>query len=258
MRTNPHRELPIYPQNTARMCLALNANWTLSGKYLVLASFRENARGLCPFLSYLPTTILGLTLLVFASGCATPAQTAGLVVGGVTLAGATIPASAFEQIYYLGVFDPEEQLPPAMYRITVRGQSSFLNSTKFASGWVPASTIDSLTGTVSINGGGPNDGATVTAGNENAGFKVGRRLVMFGPEGFREAPANHRLVVVMGADPSGYFKQIDQALGEISSGATAARDSDLINRILQEMTEVNTTKNRAQQLRIELAESTGK
>ena len=40
--------------------------------------------------------------------------------------------------------------------------------------------------------------------------------MMFGPEGFREAPANHRLVVVMGADPSAFFEAVDQTLGVIA------------------------------------------
>ena len=43
----------------------------------------------------------------------------------------------------------------------------------------------------------------------------GRRLMMFGPEGFREAPRNHRLVVVMGSSPEKFFSAVDEALGHL-------------------------------------------
>ena len=47
---------------------------------------------------------------------------------------------------------------------------------------------------------------------------------MFGPDGFREAPANHRLVIVMGSQADVFFSQMDKALGEYSS-ITAERDN---------------------------------
>ena len=37
-----------------------------------------------------------------------------------------------------------EQVPPSVYRVRVKGQASFLSATKFASGWVPADLVDSL------------------------------------------------------------------------------------------------------------------
>ena len=46
---------------------------------------------------------------------------------------------------------------------------------------------------------------------------TGRRLVMFGPEGFREAPKDHRLVVVMGSNPDAFFSAVDEALGVVAS-----------------------------------------
>jgi hypothetical protein len=48
------------------------------------------------------------------------------------------------------------------------------------------------------------------------GLLTGRRLIMFGPEGFREAPKNHRLVVVMGSNPDKFFSAVDEALGEVA------------------------------------------
>src|SRR6266540_2996599 len=147
-----------------------------------------------------------LLLLVSASllvnGCATPYQTAGLTVGLATATGSRAPAHELEQIYYVGVFDPEEQLPPTVYRLTVRGQVSLLSSTKFASGWVPAGVIDSLNGRIGLDAYGSGDVEfTQTNKHYNVNLKTGRRLMMFGPEGFREAPRNHRLVLVMGAKP---------------------------------------------------------
>ena len=64
------------------------------------------------------------------AGCHTSVQTGALVTGGVTLAGARTPSQDLEQIYYLGVFDPEEQLPPTFYRLTVRGQASAMSRTR--------------------------------------------------------------------------------------------------------------------------------
>ena len=40
--------------------------------------------------------------------------------------------------------------------------------------------------------------------------------MMFGPEGFREAPKDHRLVIVMGSNPEDFFKAIDTSLGVVA------------------------------------------
>ena len=83
-------------------------------------------------------------------GCdklATPEGLTGAIIGG-TIIGAAAPTSDIRQIYYLGMFDPQGQLPPQMYRIRVNGQSSFLSKVNFASGWVPAPLVDSLGGQV--------------------------------------------------------------------------------------------------------------
>ena len=164
----------------------------------------------------------GLLLGLFFSGCATPAQTAGLAIAGTTFVGAQTPGDEIEQIYYLGVFDPTEQLPPTVYRVTVRGQASILSGTQFASGWVPARLIDSL----SSQNNGENNGTRFSqpegVTDQSVDLKTGRRLMMFGPEGFREAPKDHRLVIVMGANPDAYFEAIDLAVSGMS-GATVER-----------------------------------
>jgi hypothetical protein len=145
-------------------------------------------------------------------------QVAGAVLTSI---GATTPTSEIEQIYYLGVFDPQEQLPPMLYRVRVRGQSGFLSFTNFASGWVPAQVIDSLAGSVLLGNDKDKPGQVSLAEPkpaEQAGLTaLSKRLFMFGPEGFRESPQNHRLVIVMGSDPGAFFGAVDEALGTVAS-----------------------------------------
>src|SRR5947208_52474 len=97
-------------------------------------------------------SLAGIVLL--ESGCATPYQNAALGVAGATVAGAYSPGHEIEQIYYLGVFDPQEQIPPTIYRITVHGQASVISGTEYASGWVPAQLIDSLNSRINTDAGG--------------------------------------------------------------------------------------------------------
>jgi hypothetical protein len=155
-----------------------------------------------------------------AGGCGTEAIVGG-VIGG-TIYGAASPAQELEQIYYLGSFDPRGQLPPAMYRIRVHGQASAISGVKFASGWVPAGVIDSLTthAGFSFPKRGEKDSPLVqlTRAEDKLDqmLSPGRRLMQFGPEGFREAPKDHRLVIVMGQSPQAFFEAIDGALGDIS------------------------------------------
>jgi len=165
-----------------------------------------------------PLRLIALVVLAaFAAGC-DPFTRA--VVGtsvGATVLGARSPSHEIEQIYYLGVFDPREQVPEAIYRVTVKGQASFMSRTKFASGWVPAAVIDSLGGKASMNMQG-DAGVSIAAAEAHAisQLQTGRRLVLFGPEGFREAPRDHRLVIVMGTSPQDFFNAIDTSLGQIS------------------------------------------
>jgi hypothetical protein len=127
-----------------------------------------------------------------------------------------MPSAEIEQTYYLGSFDPRGQLPPTIYRIRVRGQSSILNATRFASSWVPAEVVDSLTSSVSIDIKTGKVGADRSDPAVSALTNAGRRLLLFGPEGFREAPAGHRLVVIMGADPQAVEQAFSEALGSVA------------------------------------------
>jgi len=192
---------------------------------------------------------------LFFAGCATPEQTAALGVGGVVLAGAQAPTHEVEQIYYLGVFDPEEQIPPSIYRVTVHGQSSFLNTTHFASGWVPASVIDSLSGQVSVDA-NANTAASVTAPDaaSQASLNFGRRLVMFGPEGFREAPRNQRLVIVMGSDPSKFFDSVNQALGEMTSVSQVQNNSQIQQQLALAYQFVRNSQQNISEFQLEVSE----
>jgi len=174
--------------------------------------------------------IVGIAMLgVVSSGCASPAGTIALSVVGATLLGAQSPSNEIEAIYYLGVFDPRDQIPPTVYRVRLRGQASFISLTKFASGWVRAELIDSL------NTGGRFDKNGLTVDQTSvlgaSGLQTGRRLMMLGPEGFREAPRDHRLVIVMGSDPSAFFQAVDEALGAVVQAQATRQNSDLINKL---------------------------
>ena len=178
---------------------------------------------------------VGLTFLsiVFLTGCNSLPQNIALGTVVATGVGAMVPGHEIEQIYYLGSFDPQEQVPPALYRVRVRGQASIISWMRFGSGWVPADLIDSLGSSVEIN---KSDGKIVMtkAGNEQISkLTIGRRLMQFGPEGFREVPKQHRLVILMGSDPREFFKAIDEALGAVTT-AKAAQDNNALNRLLFE------------------------
>src|SRR5690349_10039840 len=92
-----------------------------------------------------------LLAVSLTTGCNSVPQNValGAVIG--TGVGAIIPGHDIEQVYYLGSLDPQEQVPPALYRVRVRGQASIISWMSFGSGWVPADLIDSLGSSVEIN-----------------------------------------------------------------------------------------------------------
>jgi len=177
-----------------------------------------------------------LCLATFQSGCSTTAQEVALGAAVGTSILSSIPANELEQIYYLGTFDPRGQLPPTIYRVRVHGQASAFSNVSFASGWVPAGVIDSLSSNVGFKNGAIN--ITGKEKENSVGLDLHRRLMQFGPEGFREAPANHRLVIVMGADPSNYFQGIDMALGQISEFDSQKSGNELKIQLMQQLTEL--------------------
>ena len=183
-----------------------------------------------------PSAML-LALAALFSGCDTVPHRNQMLLAAGAVAASVTPSFDLEQIYYLGSFDPAGQLPPTLYRIRVRGQSSILNSTKFASSWVPAEVVDALTGSISLD---VKTGAVAVKGDkDNPGFNInesGRRLMQFGPEGFRSAPKGHRLVILMGASPEAVEQAFASALGSVamaSSGVSGnAVDRDALKALL--------------------------
>ncbi len=186
------------------------------------------------------------------TGCGSvAARNSLLAVAGTAQLGQT-PSNTIKQVYYLGVFDPRDQLPPTIYRVRVQGQASALNATKFASGWVRAELVDSLSGQVEFPGEGTKTRPDAANGSGvdvvDKGLLTGRRLIMFGPEGFREAPKNHRLVVVMGSNPDAFFSAVDQALGVVASVTQGAQAGPEIEKAL--WADLVTLREQAQRLDI--------
>lgn len=182
-------------------------------------------------------------------GCSTPLET----VTTATVGGAYSPNNEIEQVYYLGVFDPQEQVPPAVYRVRVHGQASAISRTRFASGWVPAEVADSLGTNIGFNrSSGELELQRADGGKDelSALLSTDRRMMMFGPEGFREAPANHRLVIAMGSNADDYFRAVDNALGEVASVLESRRENGLHRQLLAAMADIN-----AQRQQIELLET---
>lgn len=168
------------------------------------------------------TLILLCLSAVLFSGCGGALGTAGIAIGAFygsvyTALGLGAPDNELSQTYYLGTFDPQGQVPPSIYRITVKGSSSLLSRMKFSSGWVPAPLVDPLGTPIEYIKDASTNSLSLQIADTRSDFEglYGRKLILFGPEGFREAPQNQRLVIVMGADPSAFFKAIDQAYGQI-------------------------------------------
>lgn len=203
--------------------------------------------------------LLGIALIAGLTGCALqPAVRNSLGGIGIALAGQT-PSSSLEQVYYLGVFDPQDQLPPTIYRVRVRGQGSALNATRYASGWVRSELIDSLSTVARFRSKDLDSGVEVTNATSDLDkpFLTGRRLVLFGPEGFREAPKDHRLVVVMGSSPEKFFGAIDEALGAVASVTQGHSGDELERTLFRELLRLKTERERIEDLRADLKPSNG-
>jgi hypothetical protein len=203
-----------------------------------------------------------LGALGLLSACNSLPQNIALGAGITTAVGAVIPGHDIEQVYYLGAFDPHEQVPPALFRVRVRGQASIISWMRFGSGWVPADLIDSLGSSVEVNKTTGRIEFTRADAKDLSTLNVGRRLIQFGPEGFREVPKNHRLVVVMGANPENFFKAIDSALGIVNNAAADQENNSLKQELLQALTTVKSERElldgAAHDLQVDLSGSEGK
>lgn len=184
-------------------------------------------------------------------GCSglTPVENVTIGTAVTTVVGARSPTHEIEQIYYLGVFDPQEQLPPSVYRVRVHGQASFISLMRFASGWVRADLIDSLGTGIEFEK--KEGGISITKGDESmlSSLKTGRRLVMFGPEGFREAPKDHRLAIVMGSSPENFFKAIDESIGVVSEVMEEQRNTKLSQSLFEALAKIKSERERLADLK---------
>lgn len=198
---------------------------------------------------------LTIASLVGLAGCSETGKIAAGISVGSYLLGLS-PSNQIEQIYYLGVFDPMEQVPPAVYRIRVHGQASAISRKKYASGWVPAHVIDSLGTHLGFAD------SEVVEKTQNSDilsqFTTGRRLMMFGPDGFREAPKGHRLVIVMGTDPSAFFTGIDESLGMLTKAHADQVDAELQERLITVLTAADNEQDRLTQLEKDIEAQFGK
>lgn len=203
-----------------------------------------------------------LGALGLLSGCNSLPQNIALGAGIATAVGAVIPGHDIEQVYYIGAFDPHEQVPPALFRVRVRGQASIISWMRFGSGWVPADLIDSLGSSVEVNKTTGRIEFTRADAKDLSTLNVARRLIQFGPEGFREVPKNHRLVVVMGASPENFFKAIDSAVGVVNNAAADQENNSLKQELLQALTTVQSERElldgAAHDLQVDLSGSEGK
>lgn len=193
---------------------------------------------------------LVLLLCLGSAGCSTIAARNVAVATGLA-AGTYIPGANLEQIYYLGVFDPQEQLPPSIYRVRVRGQASFFNNVRYASGWVPSALIDALGSSARFDSNSSNKGPIITKATEEETKLTGRRLVMFGPEGFREAPKDSRLVIAMGSSPEKFFNAVDQALGVVAQVTQGNTDPQLERGLFKELLRLKSERERLEDLHTE-------
>jgi hypothetical protein len=206
----------------------------------------RGGRALCLLWLLVPAAVSGCG---YAEGNIAVAAVAGTAVGAYS------PAHEIEQVYYLGVFDPHDQLQPQqVYRVTVRGQASAISGMKFGSGWVRADLIDSLTTRAGFDK--ESDRVSFETGGDKeplAKLKTGRRLVMFGPEGFREAPKDHRLVIVMGASPEKFFQALDQSIGTIAQVRRDQIDPEITRQLFQERERLRSEQSRLADLEKDVA-----
>ena len=141
----------------------------------------------------------------------------------------------------------------------MRGQASATSSVKFGSGWVPAALIDTLGPSFQSQLDGKDnksDAGGKTQEYGTAALPTKRRFWMFGPEGFREAPKDHRLVIVMGASPEAFFGAIDRALGIVADVRQGSRQStDLERELFVDLLNSKRERERYTDLLLDLATS---
>jgi hypothetical protein len=81
---------------------------------------------------------------------------------------------------------------------------------------------------------------------------------MFGPEGFREAPRDHRLVIVMGASPQKFFEAIDTALGDLAQVRAERSNTGLQQKLFKALVQVREEQNALKQFERDVDEELSK
>jgi len=197
--------------------------------------------------------VLAAALSLALAAC--DSKTGNITLGalGITALGASSASSEIEQIYYVGIFDPQGQLDPQMYRIRVHGQASLLGFTKFASGWVPASVVDSLSSNIGFNDKSNQVTVTPATGSTQDAIQAHRKLIMFGPEGFRESPKDHRLAIAMGSNPEAFFDALNTSLGDATKLLAAKRNDGLMRGLFEELVKLKAESGRLDDFARDLA-----
>jgi hypothetical protein len=109
---------------------------------------------------------------------------------------------------------------------------------------VPAQLIDSLSTSVHFEGSTTRPMIDTGDPSQQANIATGRRMVLFGPEGFREAPRNHRLVIVMGSSPEAFFKAVDSALGTVSTVQRMQANAEFNKQIFAALSQAQSEQER--------------
>lgn len=169
------------------------------------------------------TTSLLLLCLGSASACTAAGAAVCATLGSALTFGSAIKGHEIRQVYYVGAVDPLGQVPPSLYRITFRGEASVISSVRFESGWVKSELVDSLGTTITLDDNGKLEFGAPAA--DSVSLDSDRRMWLFGPEGFRRAPDDERLVLVMGSDPSAFFAAVSQVLGEVRAANDLTKQS---------------------------------
>lgn len=189
----------------------------------------------------------GIAAALFAicfllTGCESRVNEGLLLTSGAAIT----PTNEIEQIFYIGMFDPQSQIPPTIYRIRVNGQSSVLNGMRFGSGWVKAELVDSLSSSADLIARVENktvvnkDGSkqTIRFKETKLGIDTQRKMIAFGPEGFRITPDDHRLVVVMGSSPEAFFEAVDNTMGEMAKIQNTGMSQELTRLLFESLKSV--------------------
>lgn len=189
-----------------------------------------------------------ILLLSFLFSCSSGEKNTQLAIGTSLLtAGTKLPSAEVYQVYYLGVYDPINQIPPTFYRITVRGQASFFSDMKFASGWLPAEAVDSLTQGVTFKQETQSPYAEASNGGEKT-TSVRRKFVLMGPEGVRENPDEHRLAIIMGASPKNFLAAVDSAMGEVLQVNKMEKDTEFRKKLTTTLIQLAKNRNELSKL----------